>query len=103
MNLTINGKAIKKQTLIILSLIIAGAAATQIATVNHFISYHPRLAPLGGLLISAITLLHQPWVEQLIFQQSEQFPGGGKVDTSLSVTPVPILPDSPATTNIQKD
>lgn len=85
MNLTINGKAIKKQTYIILALLIAGAASTQITAVNHFLSYHPKLAPLGGFVISMITLLHEPWVAQLLFQQSEQKPDGTAVDTKISI------------------
>ena len=95
MNLTINGKVIKKQTLVILGLIVAGAATSQITAVNHFLSYHPHLAPLGGFIISAITLLHEPWVMQLIFQQTEKTPNGGQVDTKVTVTQAtPPSPDS---------
>jgi hypothetical protein len=87
MNLTINGKAIKKQTLIILGLIATGAAASQVTAVNHFLSYHPRLAPLGQFLLAAIAVLHTPYVEQILFHQQEQQPDGTEVDTKVSVTP----------------
>jgi hypothetical protein len=63
MNLTINGKAIKTQTLVLLGLVIAGSAASQVAAVNHFLSYHPHLAPLGSFLLMAIALLHNPTVD----------------------------------------
>lgn len=85
MNLTINGKAIKKQTFVILGLLIGGAITTQVAAVNHFLSYHPHLAPLGGWIISILTLLHEPWVRQLIFQQSEQQPDGTEVQTKIAM------------------
>lgn len=74
MNITINGRAIKKQTLVILGLLVAGGASTQITYVKNFLSYHPRLTPLGGFIISMITLLHEPWVRQLILQQETEQP-----------------------------
>jgi hypothetical protein len=84
MNLTINGKAIKKQTLVILGLIVAGAASSQVTAVNHFLSYHPKLAPLGGFILTAIALLHNPAVEQLLFQQTVETPTS-KTDTTITV------------------
>lgn len=92
MNLTINGKAIKKQTLIILALIATGAVSSQVTAVKDFLSYHPRLAPLGGFILMLLTALHNPYVEQILFQQSETTPGGAQVDTQVSVTPAPTPP-----------
>jgi hypothetical protein len=84
MNLTINGKAIRKQTLIVLGVIVAGAASSQIAAVNHFLSYHPHLEPIGGFVLTAIALLHNPAIEQLIFQQHVETPAA-TTDTTITV------------------
>jgi hypothetical protein len=91
MNLTINGKVVKTQTWVLLGLIASGAAASQIAAVNHFLSYHPHLAPLGEFLLAAIALLHNPAVEQFIFQQSSTQPDGTEVQTKITA-PTPVEP-----------
>jgi len=85
MNLTINGKSIKTRTLVILGLIAAGAASSQIDAVNHFLSYHPRLAPLGGFILTAIAILHNPAIDQLLFEQHQQTPTA-TTDTKITVT-----------------
>lgn len=72
MNLTINGKAIKTQTLVILGLIAAGSAVSQVSAVNHFLSYHPHLEPLGSSLLMAIAILHNPTVDAWVSAQQSQ-------------------------------
>ncbi len=88
-NLTINGKIIKKQTLAILGLLVAGSLASQVSVVNHFLSYHPRLAPVGGFVVAMLTLLHEPAVQKLVFQQSSTQPDGTTIDTKLTA---PVAP-----------
>jgi hypothetical protein len=94
MNLTINGKAIKKQTLIILGLIAGGAITSQFAAVNHFLSYHPRLEPIGSFVLMGIALLHDPNVDRWIFQQTVQTP------TTTTDTTITVASHDPTTTPI---
>ncbi len=66
MNLHVNGMQLRKKTLWILGLIAAGSISSQFAAINHFLSYHPKLAPLGGLVFSALCLIHNPRAEAVV-------------------------------------
>ncbi len=66
MTVHLNGTLIRQKTLWLLGLIAAGSITSQFAAINHFLSYHPRLAPLGFLLLSALTLIHNPKAEAVV-------------------------------------
>ena len=66
MTLHINGTLIRQKTLWLLGLIAAGSITSQFAAINHFLSYHPRLVPLGGFLLSALAVIHNPKAEAVV-------------------------------------
>jgi hypothetical protein len=90
----VNGVQIKKTTLWLLGLLVAGAAASQVAWVQAnvipLLSNHPRLAPIGTLLLGAIALIHNPIVMQelveLTAKKTTDLPDGSTESKSLSAT-----------------
>jgi hypothetical protein len=62
--------------------------------VNHFLSYHPRLEPIGSFVLMGIALLHDPNVDRWIFQQTVQTP------TTTTDTTITVASHDPTTTPI---
>lgn len=66
MVININGKVLRKRTLIYLGLLTAGSIASQTDWVENHIKplakHHPHLAFLTPLLLAILTLLHNPQV-----------------------------------------
>jgi hypothetical protein len=97
------GTQIKKTTLALIGLLLAGSVASQTAWVQAnvipVLSAHPKLAPLGTLLLGIVALLHNPVALQLLQSlniKQTQMGGGvttvttGTVETTATKT-LPLL------------
>lgn len=72
MKLSIIWPKLRKSTIAYLTLLAAGSLADQVSWVNRhlapLVANHPRLAPLGGALLTGLALLHNPEVSGILRQ-----------------------------------
>lgn len=104
--MALNFSKFRKSTLLYLGLVIAGSLGSQTLWVrNHIIPIvdrHPHLAFLGPAILTALTLLHNPEVAQLITslqqEETQQLPDGTVKTSSLSAqtTEIPAPNPKPA-------
>lgn len=78
----------KATTWLILAALIGGSLASETAFIQNLAAQYPHVAPVAGLLISILTLLHSPVAQQIVsqFESTSTTPAGVETKVAASVT-----------------